>query len=134
MVNLNHLNLDDLMSVLVEPRNAILKQYRQLFALDGLDLHCTEEAIRLIAGKALQKKTGARGLRQIMESTLLDAMYELPGREDVRSVVIDSDESSDALWLNLLAPETTFASYLEKKQEETSSMYKATSAPEEAVV
>jgi len=134
MVNLNHLNLDDLMSVLVEPRNAILKQYRQLFALDGLDLHCTEDAIRLIAGKALQKKTGARGLRQIMESTLLDAMYELPGREDVRSVVIDSDESSDALWLNLLAPETTFASYLEKKHEEASSMYKATNAPEEAVV
>mmetsp|Transcript_4229 Transcript_4229/g.17926 ORF Transcript_4229/g.17926 Transcript_4229/m.17926 type:complete len:99 (-) Transcript_4229:3074-3370(-) len=93
MVNLNHLNLDDLMSVLVEPRNAILKQYRQLFALDGLDLHCTEEAIRLIAGKALQKKTGTSdpvpselcGGHEILNSLHLDSLYDQEPADFARS-------------------------------------------------
>lgn len=58
MVNLNHLNLDDLMAVLTEPRNSVLKQFKEMLQLDGAKLHVTENAIRLIAGLALQKKTG----------------------------------------------------------------------------
>mmetsp|Transcript_4765 Transcript_4765/g.14358 ORF Transcript_4765/g.14358 Transcript_4765/m.14358 type:complete len:532 (+) Transcript_4765:355-1950(+) len=132
-VSLNHLNLDDLMAVLVEPRNAILRQYRELFALDGLDLHVTDEAVRTIAGIALQKKTGARGLRQILEKTLLDAMYDLPGRSDVGAVVIDTHETMDQLWLRLLDRKTSYDSYLEKRANDRS-VYKGTASPAEAAV
>eukprot|EP00188_Purpureofilum_apyrenoidigerum_P000475 Plantae.Rhodophyta-Purpureofilum_apyrenoidigerum.ctg12060.p1 GENE.Plantae.Rhodophyta-Purpureofilum_apyrenoidigerum.ctg12060~~Plantae.Rhodophyta-Purpureofilum_apyrenoidigerum.ctg12060.p1 ORF type:complete len:528 (+),score=76.72 Plantae.Rhodophyta-Purpureofilum_apyrenoidigerum.ctg12060:385-1968(+) len=133
-VSLNHLNLDDLTAVLVEPRNAVLRQFRELFALDGLELYVTDDAVRTIAGMALQKKTGARGLRQILEKTLLDAMYDLPGRTDVGAVVIDTHETMDSLWLTLLDRNTTYDSYLEKRSNDRS-VYKSTTSPaEEAVV
>lgn len=78
----------DLIHVLTEPRNALLKQYRKLFAMEDVELVFEDEAIREIARKAIALKTGARGLRSILEKFMLDIMYELPNRPDVKKVVI----------------------------------------------
>ncbi|MDR0436424.1 MAG: ATP-dependent Clp protease ATP-binding subunit ClpX [Propionibacteriaceae bacterium] len=74
--------------ILVEPRNAIVKQFVRLFEIDGVRLEITDEAIELVAAKAMERGTGARGLRAILEETLLDVMYEVPGRDEVKTVVI----------------------------------------------
>ena len=83
--------LDDaaLMEILVEPKNALIKQYQKLFAMEGAELEVRPQALQAIARKALKRKTGARGLRSILESVLLDTMYELPNMENVSKVVID---------------------------------------------
>ncbi|HEX6233469.1 MAG TPA: ATP-dependent Clp protease ATP-binding subunit ClpX [Jiangellaceae bacterium] len=80
-----------LIRILSEPRNALVKQYRKLFELDGVELEFTDDAIDAIADQALLRDTGARGLRAIMEEVLLHVMYEVPSREDVARVVIDHD-------------------------------------------
>ncbi|MGA9574088.1 MAG: ATP-dependent Clp protease ATP-binding subunit ClpX [Lysobacterales bacterium] len=78
-----------LVRILVEPKNALVKQYQQLFSMEGTQLDIREEALRAIARRAMARKTGARGLRTIMESTLLNSMYELPSLENVSKVVVD---------------------------------------------
>ena len=78
-----------LVRILVEPKNALVKQYQQLFSMEGADLDIREEALQAIARRAMARKTGARGLRTIMESTLLNSMYELPSLENVSKVVVD---------------------------------------------
>jgi len=78
-----------LVRILVEPKNALVKQYQQLFSMEGADLDIREEALQAIAKRAMARKTGARGLRTIMESTLLNSMYELPSLENVSKVVVD---------------------------------------------
>ncbi|HEX6328410.1 MAG TPA: ATP-dependent Clp protease ATP-binding subunit ClpX [Jiangellaceae bacterium] len=85
------LDRDALIRILSEPRNALVKQYRKLFELDGVELEFTDDAIEAIADQALLRDTGARGLRAIMEEVLLHVMYEVPSREDVARVVIDHD-------------------------------------------
>jgi ATP-dependent Clp protease ATP-binding subunit ClpX len=85
------LDLDALVQVLTEPKNAITKQYERFFEMDGVELVITEDAHVAIAEQALKRGTGARGLRAIMEEVLLDTMYELPSRTDVARVVIDGD-------------------------------------------
>ncbi|HEU4540177.1 MAG TPA: ATP-dependent Clp protease ATP-binding subunit ClpX [Jiangellaceae bacterium] len=80
-----------LIRILSEPRNALVKQYRRLFELDGVELEFTDDSIEAIADQALLRDTGARGLRAIMEEVLLHVMYEVPSREDVARVVIDHD-------------------------------------------
>ncbi len=77
-----------LQRILTEPKNALVKQFRKLFELDGVQLEFTPEAITAIADKALERGTGARGLRAILEETLLDVMYEVPNQEEVAKVVI----------------------------------------------
>jgi len=77
------------MRILVEPKNALVKQYQQLFAMEGSELDIREEALQAIARRAMARKTGARGLRTILESTLLNSMYELPSLENVSKVVVD---------------------------------------------
>ncbi len=79
----------DLMRILLRTKNAMVKQYSKLFAMDGVQLRFTRDALKAIAGKALELKTGARALRSIMESLMLEVMFELPQREDVVEVVID---------------------------------------------
>jgi ATP-dependent Clp protease ATP-binding subunit ClpX len=74
--------------ILLEPKNALVKQYQRLFEMEGLELTLAEEALRAIARKAIDRKTGARGLRSIMESILLDTMLDLPSLEGVEEVVI----------------------------------------------
>jgi ATP-dependent Clp protease ATP-binding subunit ClpX len=77
--------------ILVEPKNAILKQYQQLLALDGVDLKFDQEAIQSVAEEALKRKTGARALRSIVEEVMLDIMYEVPSRNDIKICHITKD-------------------------------------------
>jgi ATP-dependent Clp protease ATP-binding subunit ClpX len=89
VATLQELDEEALVRILVEPRNALVKQYQQLFAMEGAELDIREEALRAIAKRAMGRKTGARGLRTILESTLLNSMYELPSLENVSKVVVD---------------------------------------------
>lgn len=79
-----------LMTILVEPKNALTKQYMKLFKMEGVELEFEDSALRLIAKKALERKTGARGLRSIMEHALLDLMYELPSLKSLAKVIVDA--------------------------------------------
>jgi ATP-dependent Clp protease ATP-binding subunit ClpX len=81
---LESLDVDALVRILVEPKNAIIKQYQQLLALDGVDLKFDQEAVRAIAEGAIKRKTGARALRSIVEEIMLDIMYEVPSRSDIK--------------------------------------------------
>ena len=89
VATLEELDEKALVSILVDPRNALTKQYRKLFEMEGCDLEFREDALRAIAMRAMQRKTGARGLRTILESVLLDTMYELPSLSTARKVVVD---------------------------------------------
>lgn len=90
-VGLDLLDEDALTRILVEPKNSIIKQYQKLFELDGVELKFTDEAVRAIAHQSFERKTGARGLRAIMENCMMDFMYEIPSNEDVKEVVITED-------------------------------------------
>ena len=97
VATLEELSPDALVQILIEPKNALVKQYQKLFSMEGVELEIRPAAMTAIAKRALDRKTGARGLRSILESVLLDTMYELPGMEDVSKVVIDENViSSDA--------------------------------------
>jgi ATP-dependent Clp protease ATP-binding subunit ClpX len=89
VATLQELDEDALIQILIEPKNALIKQYQKLFQMEGVELEVRPGALQAIARKALKRKTGARGLRSIIESALLDTMYELPGIENVAKVVID---------------------------------------------
>lgn len=86
---LEELTVDDLTEILTQPANALIKQYRKLFAVDGVDLEFTDQAIQAIADTAIEQGIGARGLRSIIERTLQDTMFQLPSLEDVKQVVVD---------------------------------------------
>jgi ATP-dependent Clp protease ATP-binding subunit ClpX len=77
------------MSILTEPKNALTKQYRKLFEMEGAELEFRDEALRAVSRKAMHRKTGARGLRTILETVLLDTMYDLPSLRNVSKVVVD---------------------------------------------
>ncbi len=89
VATLEELDESALISILMEPKNALTKQYRKLFDMEGVELEFLEPALRAVARKALARKTGARGLRTILEHVLLDTMYELPGLKNVHKVVVD---------------------------------------------
>lgn len=91
IIALDPLELDDLVQILTQPKNAIVKQFRELFAMDGCDLHVTQGALQVIAKMALRKNTGARGLRQIMEKVLADVMFDVPDVEGESTVVVVED-------------------------------------------
>jgi ATP-dependent Clp protease ATP-binding subunit ClpX len=91
IATLNDLDEDSLVEILTKPRNALVKQYQRLFDMEEVRLELTEDALRGIAKKAITRKTGARGLRSIMEAILLDSMYELPGLEGVEEIVINRE-------------------------------------------
>ncbi len=91
IATLEELNEDMLVKVLTEPKNALIKQYKQLLAMDGVELEFTEDAIREIAREAIERKTGARGLRAIIEEIMLDIMYEIPQKKGVKKVVVNKD-------------------------------------------
>ena len=82
------LSEEDLVRILVEPKNALVRQYQKFFSLDGIELVFAEESLAAIAHKALERDTGARGLRSIIEEALLDVMFDLPSRRDVRKCVV----------------------------------------------
>ncbi|MCB1984989.1 MAG: ATP-dependent Clp protease ATP-binding subunit ClpX [Burkholderiales bacterium] len=96
VATLDELNEDALVQILTEPKNALVKQYWKMFNMEGgVDLEFREPALRAIARKALSRKTGARGLRSIMEDILLDIMYDLPSLENVTKVVIDYNAANE---------------------------------------
>ena len=100
VATLGELSEDALVQILTEPKNALLKQYQQLFAMDGVELEVRPSALMAIARKALKRKSGARGLRSIMEQSLIDIMFELPALDGVAKVVLDEhniDEMSKPL-------------------------------------
>jgi len=88
---LEGLTEDDLTKILLEPKNAISKQYQKLFALDKVELTFDDEAIHEIAKQAIERKTGARGLRAIAENILLEAMFDVPSHKDIKSVHVTKE-------------------------------------------
>jgi ATP-dependent Clp protease ATP-binding subunit ClpX len=85
------LQREDLVQILIEPKNALVKQYQRFFAYDDIELVFTDDALWEIADKALERETGARGLRSIIEHALLDVMFELPSRKDVSKCAITKE-------------------------------------------
>jgi ATP-dependent Clp protease ATP-binding subunit ClpX len=90
-VSLDSLDRDALIRILLEPKNSLVKQYQKMFELDGVGLEFDREAIELIADKALERETGARGLRAIMENAMLDLMYRIPSDESISHCVITKE-------------------------------------------
>ena len=91
VATLEELSEEALVRILSEPRNALVKQYKKLFEMEGCELEIRDDALHVIAKKAMERKTGARGLRTILEHTLLDTMYELPSADNVSKVIIDEN-------------------------------------------
>lgn len=91
LVTLSDLTEDEMIRILSEPKNALVKQYKKLFAIDGVDVTFTNDALIEVAKLARKRKTGARGLRAIMENTLNNTMYYSPSRKDIREIVVDKD-------------------------------------------
>ena len=91
MVTLDELDTETLVRIIIEPKNALLKQYKKLFSMDNVELEIEDDAMVKIAEKAIERKTGARGLRSIMEGIMTDVMFEIPSRQDVRKCVITKD-------------------------------------------
>jgi ATP-dependent Clp protease ATP-binding subunit ClpX len=102
------LDRDALIRILIEPRNALVKQFKKLFDLDGVDLEFTPDAIEAIADLALLRGTGARGLRAILEEVLLNIMYDVPSRDDVAQVIINAEVVKESV-LPTLVPRDKFA-------------------------
>jgi len=90
IATLEELDREALVNILTEPKNSLVKQYGMLFEMEGVELDSRQDALEEIAGKALERKTGARGLRSIIENVLLDTMYSIPSMDNVAKVVIDS--------------------------------------------
>ena len=91
VVSLNALDEEALIRILKEPKNSLVRQYRKLFELDGVDLDFQDDALKLIAEKSMERKTGARGLRSIMEETMMDLMYEIPSDQRIQKCVITKE-------------------------------------------
>lgn len=91
IATLNELDEAALIEILIEPKNALIKQYSKLLQMEGAELEVRPAALNAIARKALARKTGARGLRSILEQSLLDVMYELPSQQNVAKVVVDEN-------------------------------------------
>ena len=91
IVALNKLDEDALIEIITKPKNALIKQYKELFAMDGVELEIEESAIRKIAQNAIKRKTGARGLRGIMEAIMRDLMYEIPSDDNIKKCVITEE-------------------------------------------
>lgn len=91
IATLEDLDIEALVKILKEPKNALVKQYAKLFELEDVTLTFTDDALEAIAKKAIERKTGARGLRSIVEGLLLDTMFDLPTESDIAEVVVDKD-------------------------------------------
>jgi ATP-dependent Clp protease ATP-binding subunit ClpX len=97
LATLEDLDEDALVTILTAPKNALVKQYQRLFELEGVQLTFTDDALSAIAKRAIKRKTGARGLRSILEDILLNTMFEMPGMDEVEEVVVNEEAvNSDA--------------------------------------
>ena len=88
---LESLDEDAMVKIMTEPKNSVLKQYEELFRMDGVKLTFTPEALKAVAKLTVERKTGARGLRSIFESALIDTMYEVPGDKNIEEVLVTED-------------------------------------------
>ena len=88
-VSLDSLDREALVRILTEPKNSLVKQYKTLFELDGVELHFNDDAVEAVADKALDRQTGARGLRAIMENVMMDLMYRIPSDTSITECTID---------------------------------------------
>ena len=120
IVTLSALTEDALVNIMTEPKNAIVKQYKKLFELDGVELEIDEGAIREIAKKAIARKTGARGLRTIFEKTMTNIMFDIPSREDITKCVITADTVINETEPKLVIDEKKNR-HIRKEQEENNS-------------
>ncbi len=116
-VTLEELSRESLVRIIKEPKNSLLKQYTKLFAMDGVELEITDDAIERVAEKAIERKTGARGLRSIFEGVMTDIMYEIPSRNDVVKCII-TKETIDGL----SQPTLVFADHPKKENQEDGSV------------
>jgi ATP-dependent Clp protease ATP-binding subunit ClpX len=91
IATLHELDEEALIDILRKPKNAIIRQYQKLFSMENVKLKFTEDALRAVARQALERKSGARGLRAILEDAMIDIMYEIPSRTDVKEVIINED-------------------------------------------
>ena len=91
LASLEDLDEDALVTILTDPKNALIKQYQELFAMENVNLSFTDGALKAVAAQAIERKTGARGLRAILEGILLDTMFDLPNEETLEEVVINKD-------------------------------------------
>ena len=91
LTHIEELTEEDLVEILSEPKNALVKQYVRLFELENVELRFTDEALKAVAQQAIERETGARGLRSILEGLLLDTMYELPSVEDIETVIVTEE-------------------------------------------
>ena len=97
MSAVHQLSRDDLITILTEPRNALVKQFQRFFQFDGIELVFADEALESVADKALERETGARGLRSIIEEVLLEVQFELPSRRDVKKCVVTKETIEKSL-------------------------------------
>jgi ATP-dependent Clp protease ATP-binding subunit ClpX len=91
------LEKESLIKILTEPKNAITKQFKKMFALDEIDLIFTDDSLDALADLALERNTGARGLRSILEKILLNEMYESPSRKDIDQIILDKENVLDGI-------------------------------------
>lgn len=117
LASLEQLNVDALVQILTEPKNALAKQYQKMLELDNVELEFEEKALEEIAKLAIERKTGARGLRSIIEATMLDVMFELPSRDDIVKCIITAETIVDKAEPKLLLADGT---ELKKNNEKTS--------------
>lgn len=103
MITLGQLDEAALMKILTEPRNALVRQYRKMLEMDGVELEFTEDALRAVAQKALKRKSGARGLRAIIEETMMDTMYEIPSMENVQKCIVTEENVNSGTRPQLLS-------------------------------
>ncbi len=121
MVTLEELDEEALVRILSEPKNALLKQYKELFHMDGVNLEIEDDALELIAEKAIERKTGARGLRGIIEEAMLDIMYEIPSRDDIEKCIITRETVANKVEPTLVLSDKNKKSRSKKTGEESAS-------------
>ena len=112
-----------LVDILVKPKNALTKQYQKLFGFEGVDLKFTDAAIKAIAQQALKRRTGARGLRGVIEASMLDIMFDIPSRTNVKEVIIDEKVIDEGA-----APKLVYKTEEEMRAEDTAKKGSAESA------
>ena len=120
VVSLHELDEEALVKILVEPKNALVKQYKKLFDLDEVDVEFEEEALRTVARLAIDRKTGARGLRSILENSMLEVMYEIPSRHDIKKCIVTKETIEKKIPPTLVLAEQK-KKKTRKKNEETAS-------------
>lgn len=120
VVSLHELDEDALVKILVEPKNALVKQYKKLFELDGVEIEFEEDALRKVSKMAIDRKTGARGLRSILENIMLDVMYDIPSRKDIEKCIVTKETVEKKITPTLVLSESKKKKSRKNKEENAS--------------